>query len=65
VAYGIEQAKDLGELSLSELQQFSDIISDDVFDVLTLEGSVSARDHLGGTAPRQVLAAAKRGLDRL
>ncbi|MFT5063429.1 MAG: argininosuccinate lyase, partial [Gammaproteobacteria bacterium] len=65
VAYGIEQAKDLGELSLSELQQFSDIISDDVFDVLTLEGSVSARDHLGGTAPRQVLAAAKRGLDRI
>lgn len=65
VAYGIEQGKDLGELSLSELQQFSDIIKDDVFEVLTLEGSVSARDHLGGTAPRQVLAAAKRGQDRI
>lgn len=65
VAYGIEQGKDLGELSLSELQQFSDIISEDVFDVLTLEGSVAARDHLGGTAPKQVLAAAKRGLSRI
>lgn len=54
VAYGIKQGKDLAELSLEELQQFSDHISDDVFDVLTLEGSVAARDHLGGTAPNQV-----------
>jgi argininosuccinate lyase len=54
VAYGIKQNKDLAELSLEELQQFSDQISDDVFDVLTLEGSVSARSHLGGTAPEQV-----------
>ena len=58
VAYGIEQKKDLGELSLSELQQFSDSISEDVFDVLTLEGSVAARNHIGGTAPEQVRAAA-------
>lgn len=54
VAYGIRQKKDLSELSLDELQQFSDIISDDVFAVLTLEGSVQARDHIGGTAPAQV-----------
>ena len=54
VAYGIKQNKDLAELSLEELQQFSDHISEDVFDVLTLEGSVSARNHLGGTAPEQV-----------
>ena len=60
VAYAIKQNKDLSELSLEELQQFSDSISDDVFEVLTLEGSVSARDHLGGTAPTQVLAAAQR-----
>ncbi|MBU2098063.1 MAG: argininosuccinate lyase [Gammaproteobacteria bacterium] len=57
VAYGIEQKKDLSELSLSELQQFSDIITDDVFAVLSLEGSVQARDHIGGTAPNQVRAA--------
>jgi argininosuccinate lyase len=54
VAYGIKHNKDLAELSLEELQQFSDQISDDVFDVLTLDGSVAARNHLGGTAPAQV-----------
>jgi len=57
VAYGIKHKKDLSELSLEELQSFSDQISDDVFEVLTLEGSVAARDHLGGTAPNQVRAA--------
>jgi len=59
VAYGIEQSKDLGEMELPELQQFSDTITNDVFDVLTLEGSVSARDHLGGTAPNQVRLAVR------
>ncbi len=54
VAYGIEQGKDLSEMSLKELQQFSTEITEDVFDVLTLEGSVAARDHIGGTAPAQV-----------
>lgn len=57
VAYGIKHKKDLSELSLEELQRFSDQIGDDVFEVLTLEGSVAARDHLGGTAPNQVRAA--------
>ena len=56
VAYGVETSKDLSEMSLQELQQFSEVITDDVFNVLTLEGSVAARDHLGGTAPRQVRA---------
>tara|TARA_R110001583_G_scaffold21499_1_gene81690 strand:- start:2448 stop:3836 length:1389 start_codon:yes stop_codon:yes gene_type:complete len=60
VAYGIQQSKDLGEMSLEELQQFSDQIQADVFEVLTLEGSVAARDHIGGTAPRQVRAAVTR-----
>ena len=40
-----------------DLQKFSALIADDVFDVLTLEGSVNARNHLGGTAPEQVLTA--------
>lgn len=65
VAYGVESGKDLGEMTLEELQQFSDVITDDVFDVLTLEGSVSARDHIGGTAPDQVRAAVQRGRDVL
>jgi len=65
VAYGIESGKDLGEMSLEELQQFSDTIGADVFEVLTLEGSVSARNHIGGTAPSQVRAAVARGKSRL
>ena len=56
VAYGVETGKDLSQMSLQELQTFSDVITADVFDVLTLEGSVSARNHLGGTAPAQVRA---------
>ena len=54
VAYAIAHQQDLSELSLSQLRQFSDKIEQDVFTILTLEGSVAARDHLGGTAPRQV-----------
>ncbi|MEH6627454.1 MAG: argininosuccinate lyase [Motiliproteus sp.] len=65
VAYGIEQSKDLGEMSLAELQQFSGVISEDVFEVLTLEGSVAARDHIGGTAPDQVRAAVARAAAKL
>ena len=62
VAYGVEQNKDLSDMSLVELQQFSDQIEEDVFNVLSLEGSVAARDHVGGTAPQQVRAAAQRAL---
>jgi len=59
VRLGIEQGKDLSGLKLEELQSFSEAIKKDVFDVLTVEGSVAARDHLGGTAPRQVKLAVK------
>ena len=65
VALGLEKKKDLSDMSLAELRQFSDQIDEDVFEVLTLEGSVSARDHIGGTAPDQVRAAVKRGRDAL
>jgi argininosuccinate lyase len=61
VALGVRQGRDLAELTLDELRQFSPAIEADVFAVLTLEGSVAARDHLGGTAPRQVRAAVARG----
>ena len=60
VAHGIKTGEDLSEMSLETLQGFCDKITDDVFEVLTLEGSVAARDHLGGTAPKQVRAAVKR-----
>jgi argininosuccinate lyase len=65
VAYGIAKGRDLGELSLDELRGFSDRIGDDVFEVLTLEGSVAARDHIGGTAPNQVRAAIVRARGRM
>lgn len=61
VRYGVEHNKDLAEMSLAELKQFSDKIAEDVFAVLTLEGSVNARNHLGGTAPIQVKAAIELG----
>src|SRR5699024_6529029 len=60
VAFGVAEARDLSDMTLAELQRFSDIIGDDVFNVLTLEGSVQARNHLGGTAPAQVRAAVAR-----
>jgi argininosuccinate lyase len=61
VAAAITKNQDLADFSLSELQAFSEVIAEDVFEVLTLEGSVAARNHLGGTAPNQVLAAVQAG----
>ncbi len=65
VRLGVESGRDLAEIPLEELQGFSDLIQADVFDVLTLEGSVAARDHLGGTAPNQVRSAIKRARGRV
>jgi argininosuccinate lyase len=65
VALGVREGRDLSELSLAELQGFSGLITDDVFAVLTLEGSVAARNHIGGTAPAQVKAAIERASARL
>ena len=65
VAFGVAEGRDLSDMTLEELQQFSDVIGEDVFDVLTLEGSVQARDHLGGTAPNQVRAAVARARKNL
>jgi argininosuccinate lyase len=56
---------DLAELSLAELQAFSPLIGDEVFQVLTVEGSLAARNHLGGTAPAQVRQAIARARQRL
>jgi argininosuccinate lyase len=57
VRLGVESNRDLSEISLPELQQFSTLITADVFDSLTLEGSVAARNHIGGTAPAMVRTA--------
>lgn len=60
VRLGVESGRDLSGMSLEELRGFDARIEADVFEVLTLEGSVRARNHLGGTAPEQVHAAIQR-----
>ncbi len=65
VAHAVTAECDLAELSLETLQSFSDRIEEDVYAVLTVEGSVAARDHFGATAPSQVRAAVARGRERL
>jgi argininosuccinate lyase len=56
---------DLADLPLDELRGFSPLIGADVFEVLTVAGSLAARDHVGGTAPNQVRAAIARLHERL
>ncbi len=65
VAYCIKQGKELAELELAELRQFSDQIADDVFPVLSVQGSVNSRTSAGGTAAIRVteaLAVAEKSL---
>jgi argininosuccinate lyase len=65
VRRAIELGTGLDELSIEELKSFSPLIEEDVFDVLTLEGSVRARTHVGGTAPVQVRRAIREARLRL
>ena len=65
VSHAIATNKALDELSLSELQQFHQSIGPEVFEVLTLSGSIAARNHTGGTAPDQVRAAVARARSTL
>ncbi len=59
------QGCDLSDLSLEALQAYSPSIETDVFAVLTLEGSVNARSHVGGTAPVRVREAAQALLNEI
>ena len=65
VRLGIDSNRDLEEIALEEFQSISAVISQDVYEVLTLEGSVKARNHFGGTAPDQVRFAIKNARDHL
>jgi argininosuccinate lyase len=68
VARAVREAEavgcDLSGLPLAVLKRFSPAIGADVFQSLSLEGSVAARDHVGGTAPAQVKAAVARSRKR-
>lgn len=55
-----EQQRELSELPLDILQSFSGLIEEDVYQVLSPEGSLHARNHIGGTAPAQVRAQVAR-----
>lgn len=65
VRFCIDNEVHLSQLSLDQLRQFSPLIEDDVFAVISLEGSVRARAHPGGTAPEQVKVAVAKARNRL
>jgi argininosuccinate lyase len=69
VACAVREAErrgcDLPDFALAELQAFSPLIGDDVFAVLTVDGSLASRSHVGGTAPQQVRAAVAAARERL
>jgi argininosuccinate lyase len=60
VRYAADKGKDLAALEFRELREFSPLIEPDALHKLSLEGSLAARDHIGGTAPSQVRAAIVR-----
>ena len=65
VRHAVDKGCDLSDLPLVELQKFSAQISEDVYQVLTLEGSLASRNHIGGTAPAQVKQAIARARQSL
>jgi argininosuccinate lyase len=60
VRFAEQKGCDLSDISLSELKNFSPLIEEDIYQVLSLEGSLASRNHIGGTAPNQVKAAITR-----
>ena len=60
VSFAVQRNCDLSDLKLEELKQFCTLIEPDIYAVLTLEGSLASRNHIGGTAPQQVEAAIAR-----
>ena len=65
VKIAIDAGKDLSELDLETLRGLSSAIEEDVYELLTLEGSVASRDLLGGTAPVQVRRQIAKARERL
>jgi argininosuccinate lyase len=66
VGFAVAEGRGLETLTLAELRRFGgDVIDESVGAVLTLEGSLNARNHFGATAPAQVRAAIARGRARL
>nr|VFJ51477.1 MAG: argininosuccinate lyase [Candidatus Kentron sp. FW] len=64
VRYGLDTGKNLATMTLEEFRNFAPIIAEDVFTILSLEGSIASRNHIGGTAPEQVREAVARARQR-
>ncbi len=65
VGYALEKKKELDELTLSELQSFSELIKEDIFKVLTINAMVDRRKSFGGTAPGNVREALNKAKNKL
>ncbi|MCY4094154.1 MAG: argininosuccinate lyase [Gammaproteobacteria bacterium] len=65
VSLANERKVELHELTLDELKELSDSFDESVFECLTLEGSIAARKHPGGTAPDTVVEAIEAARTRL
>ena len=65
VNHAVKSECELVEIDLEIMKTFSNVISDDIYNVLTVEGSVQSRSHLGGTAPKEVSRAAKHELESI
>jgi argininosuccinate lyase len=65
VRFAEQRGCDLSDISLAELKTFSALVEDDIYQILSLEGSLASRNHIGGTAPNQVQAAIARARIRL
>ena len=65
VAHAIDRGLTLSQLALDTYRGLCPEIDEDVYEVLTLEGSISARDHVGGTAPSAVRAAIRTARERI
>ena len=65
VAYCLDNGKELSELTLDELKRFSDVIEDDIFSLLTIQGSVDSRQSAGGTSTKSVEQALSKAEETL
>ncbi|MEN8259256.1 MAG: argininosuccinate lyase [Pseudomonadota bacterium] len=65
VRMGIDTGRDIADITLAEFRKLSPVIEKDVFRILTLEGSVAARNHIGGTAPEIIRKAVEEARSEL
>src|SRR5262245_2909912 len=65
VLFAIEQSKELGEMTLAEYRQFSQLFEQDLFEMISLKISLAAKRQIGGTSPDQVLIELKRARESL